>query len=66
MTLACEVEGKKIRTIEGIAKDFPKTHSKGELDNRAIIVNNGAVIDNVPPENLHAMIDATKEYGVYK
>ena len=26
----------------------------------------GAVIENLPPANIHAMIDATKEYGVYK
>ena len=30
------------------------------------IMMNGAVIDNVPPENLKAMIDATKEYGAYE
>jgi len=27
---------------------------------------NGAAIDKVKPENLKAMIDFTKEYGVYK
>jgi len=27
---------------------------------------NGAVIDEAKPENIRAMIDATKEYGVYK
>jgi uroporphyrinogen-III decarboxylase len=30
------------------------------------IMMSGAVIENVPPENVRAMIDATKEYGVYK
>ena len=30
------------------------------------IMMSGAVIENVPPENVKAMIDATKEYGVYK
>ena len=30
------------------------------------IMMNGAVIDNVPPENLKAMIDAAKEYGAYE
>ncbi len=30
------------------------------------IMMSGAVVENVPPENVHAMIDATKEYGVYK
>ncbi len=27
---------------------------------------NGAFFDNVPPENIRAMVDFTKEYGVYK
>jgi uroporphyrinogen-III decarboxylase len=30
------------------------------------IMMSGAVIEKVPPENVKAMIDATKEYGVYK
>lgn len=30
------------------------------------IMMSGAVIENVKPENVRAMIDATKEYGVYK
>jgi uroporphyrinogen-III decarboxylase len=30
------------------------------------IMMSGAVIENLPPANIHAMIDATKEYGVYK
>jgi uroporphyrinogen-III decarboxylase len=30
------------------------------------IMMSGAVIENVPPENVRAMIDATKEYGVYR
>ncbi|OGO19605.1 MAG: hypothetical protein A2Z15_07555 [Chloroflexi bacterium RBG_16_50_11] len=30
------------------------------------IMMSGAVIENVPPANVKAMIDATKEYGVYK
>lgn len=29
------------------------------------IMMSGAVIEDVPPENVKAMIDATKEYGVY-
>jgi uroporphyrinogen-III decarboxylase len=29
------------------------------------ILSNGAVIDDTNPENLHAMIDTGKEYGVY-
>jgi hypothetical protein len=30
------------------------------------IMMSGAVIENLPPANIHAMIDATREYGVYK
>ena len=30
------------------------------------ILANGAVLDDTNPENLHAMIDTCKEYGVYK
>ena len=30
------------------------------------IMMNGATIDDLPPKNIKAMIDATKEYGVYK
>ena len=30
------------------------------------IMGNGTVIEDVKPENLRAMIEATKEYGVYK
>ena len=48
--------------IKDYAKKLIATAGKGG----GYIMMNGAVIDNVPPENLHAMIDATKEYGVYK
>ncbi len=34
--------------------------------NGGYIMMNGAVIENVKPENVKAMIDTTKEYGVYK
>jgi uroporphyrinogen-III decarboxylase len=30
------------------------------------IMMSGAVIENVPPDNVKAMIDGTKEYGVYR
>jgi uroporphyrinogen-III decarboxylase len=30
------------------------------------IVSNGAFFDQAKPENVHAVVDATKEYGVYK
>ena len=35
-------------------------------DGGGYIMMSGAVIEDVPPENVKAMIDATKEYGVYK
>jgi uroporphyrinogen-III decarboxylase len=30
------------------------------------IMMTGATVENVPPENVKTMIDACKEYGVYK
>jgi len=30
------------------------------------IMMSGAVIEDVNPQNVKAMIDATKEYGIYK
>jgi uroporphyrinogen-III decarboxylase len=30
------------------------------------IVSNGAFFDHAKPENIHAMVDTTREYGVYK
>lgn len=30
------------------------------------VMANGAFFDNVKPENVKAMIDFTKEYGVYR
>jgi uroporphyrinogen-III decarboxylase len=30
------------------------------------IMNNGAFFDEAKPENVKAMVDVTKEYGVYK
>jgi uroporphyrinogen-III decarboxylase len=30
------------------------------------ILSSGSVLDKVKPENLHAMIDYTKEYGIYR
>jgi len=29
------------------------------------ILSSGASVDNAPPENLHAMVEAAMEYGVY-
>jgi uroporphyrinogen-III decarboxylase len=30
------------------------------------ILNGGASVHNTTPDNLHAMMDAVKEYGVYR
>ena len=47
-----------------------KDHGKKLIDTcgkgGGYIMMNGAVIDEAKPENLKAMIDVTKEYGVYK
>jgi uroporphyrinogen-III decarboxylase len=48
--------------IKDHAKKLIETAGKGG----GYIMMKGAVIDNVPPENLKAMIDATKEYGPYE
>jgi len=47
-----------------------KDYSKKLIDNvgkgGGFIMGNGAFFDEAKPENVHAMIDFTKEYGVYK
>ncbi len=47
-----------------------KDHVKKCIDvagkDGAYMMANGAFFDNVPPENIRAMVDFTKEYGVYK
>jgi uroporphyrinogen-III decarboxylase len=48
--------------VKANVKQLINTCAKGG----GYIMMNGAVIENVPPENVRAMIDATKEYGVYK
>jgi uroporphyrinogen-III decarboxylase len=52
----------KPEDVRATAKKLIDTCAKGG----GYIMMNGAVIENVPPENVRAMIDATKEYGVYK
>jgi uroporphyrinogen-III decarboxylase len=34
--------------------------------NGGLIVDSGAILDETKPENLKAMVDFTKEYGIYK
>jgi uroporphyrinogen-III decarboxylase len=48
--------------VKEYAKKLIDTAGKGG----GYIMANGAAIDKVKPENLKAMIDFTKEYGVYK
>ena len=48
--------------VTDCAKKLIDTCAKGG----GYIMMNGAVIDQAKPENIKAMIDATKEYGVYK
>ncbi len=48
--------------VKDYAKKLIETAGKGG----GYIMLNGAVIEEAKPENVRAMIDATKEYGVYK
>ena len=48
--------------VKDHAKKLIDTASKGG----GYIMTNGAFFDRVKPENLKAMVDFTKEYGVYK
>ncbi len=48
--------------IEEYVKKLIDTVGKGG----GYILGNGTVIDEAKPENIHAMIDTTKEYGIYK
>ncbi len=49
-----EIENYVKELIDGVAQDG------------GYILANGAVLDNTTPENLHAMLDTGKKYGVYK
>lgn len=49
-----EIENYVKGLIDGVAQDG------------GYILANGAVLDNTTPENLHAMLDTGKKYGVYK
>jgi len=48
--------------VRDYAKKLIDTVGKGG----GFIMSNGAFFDHAKPENVHAMIDFTKEYGVYK
>ncbi len=46
-------------------KDYCKQLIKTAGKDGGFILCNGAVIDDVPPENLRALIESAKEYGIY-
>jgi len=48
--------------VKDYAKKLIDTAGKGG----GFIMSNGAFFDNAKPENVKAMVDFTKEYGVYK
>jgi len=48
--------------VKDYVKKLIDTASKGG----GFIVSNGAFFDHAKPENVHAMVDAAREYGVYK
>jgi len=54
-----------IGTVEGV-KDYGKKLVDTVGKDGGFIMSSGAVIDEAKPENVKAMIDFTKEYGVYK
>jgi hypothetical protein len=47
-------------------KDYTKKLIDTCAKGGGYILGNGTVMEQAKPENLHAMIDTTKEYGVYK
>jgi uroporphyrinogen-III decarboxylase len=48
--------------VKGYCKKLIDTAGKGG----GFIMGNGAFFDEAKPENVKAMVDFTKEYGVYK
>ncbi len=55
----------KTGTVEQV-KDGVKRLIDEVAGDGGYFMSNGAVLDEALPENLHALIDTTKEYGVYK
>src|SRR4030042_5422281 len=47
-------------------KDYVKNLIDGCAKGGGFIVSNGAFFDQAKPETVHAMVDAAREYGVYK
>jgi uroporphyrinogen-III decarboxylase len=48
--------------VKGYVKNLVDTAGKGG----GFILSNGAFFDQAKPENVHIMVDFTKEYGIYK
>jgi uroporphyrinogen-III decarboxylase len=48
--------------VKEYAKHLIETAGKGG----GFIMSNGAFFDHAKPENVKAMVEAAKEYGVYK
>ena len=47
-------------------KDYVKKTIDTAGKDGGLIICNGAFFDEAKPENVKAIVDATKEYGVYK
>ena len=54
-----------VGTVEQV-KDYVKRLIDTCAGGGGYILGNGTVIEEAKPENIHAMIDTTKEYGIYK
>jgi hypothetical protein len=67
--VACITGNMPIAVLSVGTPEDVKENAKKLIDSCAkgggYIMMNGAVIEDVPPDNIKAMIDATKEYGVY-
>jgi len=67
---ACLIGNVSSSMLGLVTPDEVKAYCKKLIDTvgkgGGFIMGNGAFFDHAKPENVHAMIDFTKEYGVYK
>ena len=56
----------QIDALRAIGVNYVKRLIDECAQDGGFILSTGAVLDDARPENLHAMIDAGKEYGVYR
>jgi hypothetical protein len=67
---ACFGGNVPVSMLKAAAADKVEAHVKGLIDDLApdggYILSTGAVLDDAKAENLHAMIDTGRTYGVYK